>query len=90
MTVIETCTVGAVVCVSGERHRLQVPMMLTRGLGPFSPSQIADIIIFTTKPQTNLHFLFALVSFGSFLSTWGQKRTDLFSSCSQPQGRIYT
>jgi len=35
MTVIETCSVGAIVC-------------------------IVDIIIFTTKPQTNLHFLFAL------------------------------
>lgn len=34
-TVIETCSVGAIVC-------------------------IVDIIVFTTKPQTNLHFLFAL------------------------------
>jgi len=35
MTVIETCSVGAVVC-------------------------IVDIIVFITRPETNLHFLFAL------------------------------
>jgi hypothetical protein len=35
MTVIETCSVGAIVC-------------------------IVDIIVFTTRPGTNLHFLFAL------------------------------
>jgi hypothetical protein len=35
MTVIETCSVGAIIC-------------------------IVDIIVFTTKPHTNLHFLFAL------------------------------
>ncbi|KAF9789806.1 hypothetical protein BJ322DRAFT_1105666 [Thelephora terrestris] len=35
ITVIETCSVGAIVC-------------------------IVDIIIFTTNPRTNLHFLFAL------------------------------
>jgi len=35
ITVIETCSVGAIVC-------------------------IVDIIVFTTRPHTNLHFLFAL------------------------------
>ncbi|KAF9645649.1 hypothetical protein BDM02DRAFT_3203188 [Thelephora ganbajun] len=35
MTVIETCSVGAVVC-------------------------IVDIIVFTARPETNLHFIFAL------------------------------
>ena len=64
MTVIETCSVGAIVCVSDigckrrplESNRYQ----LTRAL-LFPTKQIVDIIIFTTKPQTNLHFLFALV-----------------------------
>ena len=35
---------------------------LTRGLPFFSHIQIVDIIVFTTRPRTNLHFLFALVS----------------------------
>jgi hypothetical protein len=56
MTVIETCSAGAVVCVSWQPR----PRIRTRELT--RAPQIVDIIVFTIKPETNLHFLFALVS----------------------------
>jgi len=34
-----------------------------------SPAQIVDIIVFVVKPDTNLHFLFALVSSRLSIST---------------------
>lgn len=65
MTVIETCSAGAVVCVSLKidcRLRQPRPRIRTRELTRGLPPQIVDIIVFTIKPETNLHFLFALVS----------------------------
>ena len=54
-TAIETAAVGAIfcVCVSGFRS---APVLLTE-----HGEQVLDVIVFTTKGDTNLHFFFALV-----------------------------
>ena len=86
MTVIETCSVGAVVCVSKKKEGTGCDLGLTRGLPLPHIDRRHYRLYHKTRDESPLS-----VRFGKFSSpsSGGARSPDLLYS-SQPQGRIYT